>query len=123
MILLNWNIIMLIKNEQTQMSLKIFNLILSGEAFRLFFYIFPEKEIKDDELLEVADICFSESFPNSTDEYLLKKLEATFGEMERVRLINMVRDGQGKRLEISINHDSEWVRKNEIDPINLSMEF
>lgn len=114
---------MLIKNKQVEMSLKIFNLILSGEAFRLFFYIFPEKEIKDDELLEVADICFSASFPGANDEYLLKKLEATFGEMERVKLINVARDGQGKRLEISINPDSEWVRKNEIDPINLIMEF
>lgn len=114
---------MLIKNSYEKMSLKIFNLILSGEAFRLFFYIFPEKEIQDDELVRVADICFGASFPDASIDYLLKKLEAAFGEMERVRLINVVRDGQGKREEIIINPESDWIRKNEIDPINLNIEF
>ncbi len=114
--------IMLIKNTCDKMSLKIFNLILSGEAFRLFFYIFSEKEIKESDFGNIADICFSTSFPDASEEYLIKKLEASFSEMERVKLIDVKRDSQGKMEEIIINPESEWIRKNEIDPINLNFD-
>jgi len=113
---------MLIKNDCEKMSLKIFNLILSGEAFRLFFYIFPEKEIKEEDFGDIADLCFGASFPDATQEHLIKKLEASLGEMEKVRLINVKRNSQGEREEIIINPESEWIRKNEIDPINLNFD-
>lgn len=114
---------MKIRNECKNVTGKIFSLIISAEAYRVFGFIFSEKNIDDDDFDYIADLCFSPSFPDETPENLLKKLDASFVELELLKIIDVVRDCQGNREEIIIKPEENWLIKNEIDPINLDIDF